>query len=144
MNRFAGAYLYGLDAPLPPEHVEAYVTALVCIARENGIVESESRVIHGIADILGAMPFAVTRALGASSRHDLEESLRVLADRPSLVAMLYRDALLVARADGEVSADEQGALMRMATQLALSRQHREAATEAADLLAQVRQTMAQL
>lgn len=144
MNLLAGAYLYGLDKPLASDLVTAYVTALVCVARENGIVESESRVIQGIADILGAMPFTVSRALAGSSGHDLETALRALADHPSMMAMLYRDALLVARADGEVSSDEEAALMRMATQLGLSREHRKAATEAADLLAKVRQTMAQL
>ena len=33
MNPFAAPYLYGLDAPPPREAVEAYVTALVVIAR---------------------------------------------------------------------------------------------------------------
>ncbi len=144
MNLLAGSYLYGLEKPLPADIVTAYITALVCVARENGIVESESRVIQGIADTLGAMPFTVSRALAGSAGHELEESLSALADRPSMMAMLYRDALLVARADGEVSEGEETALMRMATQLGLSREHRKAATEAADLLARVRQTMAQL
>ncbi len=144
MNLFAGTYLYGLDKPLPSDVVSAYITALVCVARENGIVESESRVIQGIADILGAMPFTVSRALAASGEHHLEPALQALSDHPSMMAMLYRDALLVARADGEVSPDEEGALIRIATQLGLSREHRKAATEAADMLARVRQTMAQL
>jgi len=144
MNRMAGAYLYGLDEPLPGPIVEAYVTALVCVARENGIVESESRVIHGIADILGAMPFTVSRALGGSSGHNLQESLGALKDHPSMRAMLYRDALLVARADGIVDSEEETTLMKMAMQLGLSRDQRSAATEAANLLSKVRQTMAQL
>lgn len=140
----AGAYLYGLDAPLPGPVVEAYVTALVCVARENGIVESESRVIHGVADILGAMPFTVSRALSGSGEHDLEESLRALGDHPSLMTMLYRDALLVARADGEVSKDEQIAMSRMSSQLGLTTKQIMSATEAADMLATFRQKMAQL
>ncbi len=144
MNLLAGSYLYGLEKPLPADTVTAYINALVCVARENGIVESESRVIQGIADILGAMPFTVSRALAGSAGHELEDSLRALSDQPSMMAMLYRDALLVARADGEVCEAEEAALMRMATQLGLSREHRQAATEAADLLARVRQTMAQL
>ena len=142
MNPLAGPYLYGIDESLPMAVVDAYVTALVCVAKANGIVQSESRVIAGVAEILGAMPFTVSRAMGGGA--DLGRALATLAGDPHLIAMLYRDAILVARADGITSAEEEVALMQIATQLGVTRKQREAATAAADLLSQVRQTMTHL
>lgn len=140
MNPLAAPYLYGIDEPLDAELVTAYVTTLVCVARANGIVESESRIIQGAADILGAMPFTVSRAL-ATKDASLDEALSKLRAHPRLVALVYRDALLVARADGITTAEENVTLMRMANQLGLARDQIQRATKAADLLAQVRQEM---
>ena len=142
MNPLAGPYLYGLQDAPSAAVVDAYVTSLVCVARANGIVQSESRVIAGIAEILGAMPFTVSRAMAGGG--DLGAALAVLAGDSHLVALLYRDAILVARADGVTSAEEEVTLMQIATQLGVTRAQREAATAAADLLSQVRQTMTHL
>ena len=142
MNPLAAPYLYGLDAALPPNVVNAYVTALVCVAKANGIVQSESRVIQGVADILGAMPFTVSRAMGATP--DLDAALAALDGSPRLRVLLYRDAILVARADGETTAEEDVALLQIATQLGLRKEQRDAAVAAADLLTRVRQTMIHL
>ncbi len=143
MNPLAAPYLYGIDEPLDAKIVEAYVTALACVAKANGIIESESRVIQGAADILGAMPFTVSRALGTKDL-SLDAPLRVLKGHPHLRALVYRDALLVARADGVTTAEENVALMQMATQLGLSADQRTAAEEAADLMAQLRKKMTAL
>ena len=143
MNPLAAPYLYGLDEPLDAKLVDAYVTALVCVAKANGIVESESRVIQGAADILGAMPFTVSRAL-ASTDSDLGAALKVLKGNPRLVTLVYRDALLVVRADGVTTAEENVTLMQMAAQLGIDTAQRERAEEAADLLGKVRQTMIHL
>ena len=110
------------------------------MAKANGIVESESRIIKGAADILGAMPFTVSRAL-ASTDVSLNEALSKLNAHPRLVALVYRDALLVARADGITTAEENVTLMRMANQLGLTSEQIQRATKAADLLTQVRQEM---
>ncbi|MCO4773841.1 MAG: tellurite resistance TerB family protein [Deltaproteobacteria bacterium] len=140
MNPLAAPYLYGLDEPLDAKLVDAYVTTLVCVAKANGIVESESRIIQGAADILGAMPFTVSRAL-ATVDANMDDALGKLKAHPRLVALVYRDALLVARADGVTTAEENVALMQMATQLGLTAEQRTSAEEAADLLGQVRQKM---
>jgi len=140
VNPLAAPYLYGIDEPLDAKLVDAYVTALVCIAKANGIVESESRIVQGAADILGAMPFTVSRAL-ATVDASLDDALAVLRADPRLVTLVYRDALLVARADGVTTAEENMTLMQMAMQLGLDSDQRTRAEEAADLLAKVRQTM---
>lgn len=140
MNPLAAPYLYGIDEPLDASLVDAFVTALVCVAKANGIIESESRIIQGAADILGAMPFTVSRAL-ASSDASLDDALAQLKPHPRLVALVYRDALLVVRADGVTTAEENATLIQMATQLGLDAAQRTRAEEAADLLAKVRQTM---
>lgn len=142
MNPLAAPYFYGLDEPLPADLVESYVKALVCVARANGIVESESRVIQGAAEILGAMPFTVSRALAGSA--DLGPALAPLREHASLMTLLYRDALLVVRADGVTTSEEEVTLMQMATQLGLSKAQREAATKAADMLSDLRQAMKNL
>lgn len=143
MNPLAAPYLYGLDEPLDAMLVEAYVTALACVAKANGIIESESRVIQGAADILGAMPFTVSRALGSKDL-SLDGPLAVLKGHPRLRALVYRDALLVARADGVTTAEENVALMQMATQLGLSGAQRQAAEEAATLMTELRAKMSAL
>ncbi len=140
MNPLAAPYLYGIDEPLEVDLVTAYVTTLVCVARANGIVESESRIIQGAADILGAMPFTVSRAL-ATVDASLNEALVKLKAHPRLVALVYRDALLVARADGITTSEENVTLLKMANQLGLTNDQIRRAERAADLLAQVRQEM---
>jgi tellurite resistance protein len=143
VNPLAAPYLYGIDEPLDGKLVDAYVTALVCVAKANGIVEAESRVIQGAADILGAMPFTVSRALAAVDA-DLGAALAKLKSHPRLVTLIYRDALLVVRADGVTTSEENVTLMQMAAQLGLDGTQRKKAEEAADLLAKVRQTMIHL
>jgi len=144
VNPFAAPYLYGLDAPPPREAVEAYVTALVVIARADGIVESEGRIIQGVADILGAPPFTVSRALEECDRSHLDAAVETLKETPYLLDLLYRDALLVVRADGHQSSQETEFLLRLSAQLGLSRARRARASEAADLFGSLRQAMIDL
>ncbi len=143
MNPLAAPYLYGIDEPLDATLVDAFVTALVCVARANGIVESESRIVQGAADILGAMPFTVSRAL-ANPNASLDEAIATLKPHPRLVSLVYRDSLLVVRADGVTTAEENVTLTQMANQLGLDMEQRTRAEEAADLLIKVRQTMIHL
>ncbi len=139
MNPFAASYLYGVDRPLHRAVIEAYVTALVAVARSDGLVESESRIIQGVAKILGAPPFTVSRALENDEPGQLERAIRVLKSRaPNLIDLLYRDAILVTRADGHLSRQETEQLMRISTELGLDRDRRARATEAADKLEQLR------
>jgi tellurite resistance protein len=143
VNPLAAPYLYGIDEPLDATLVDAFVTALVCVARANGIVESESRIVQGAADILGAMPFTVSRAL-ANPNASLDEAIATLKPHPRLVSLVYRDSLLVVRADGVTTAEENVTLTQMANQLGLDMEQRTRAEEAADLLIKVRQTMIHL
>jgi tellurite resistance protein len=138
VNPFAARFLYGLDAPLPREMVEAYLRALVVVARANGVVESESSFIQGVAEVLGAPPFSVSRALREATESSLEPSLAVLRERPVMVALLYRDAILVARADGRETVDEQQLLIQISTMLGLDRSQRQRAVLAADALGELR------
>lgn len=141
MNAFAARFLYALDAPLPPGVVRAYVEVLVSVARANGIVESELRIVQGVAAILGAPPRTVSRVLADKDAGVFDRALSVLAPHLRLRCMLYRDALLVIRADGRVSVEEKQLLMRLSTQLGLSRDHRIEATLAADVVQEVESTM---
>lgn len=139
MNPFAASYLYGVDRPLHRTVVESYVTALVAVARSDGLVESESRIIQGVARILGAPPFTVSRALENEEPGQLARAIAVLRARaPNLLDLLYRDALLVSRADGQLSLQETTQLMRISTELGLDRARRKRATEAADKLEALR------
>ena len=139
MNPFAASLLYGIDRPLHRSIVEAYITALVSVARSDGLVESESRIIQGVAKILGAPPFTVSRALENDDPDQLRAATNLLRARaPNLLDLLYRDAVLVTRADGELSQQERTQLMRISTELGLDRRRRDRATEAADKLEQLR------
>jgi uncharacterized tellurite resistance protein B-like protein len=144
VNPFAAPFLYALDEPLPRGIVVAYIHALVDVARANGIVSSETRIIEGVASILGAPPFTVSRALEEPRPEGLSGALALLRGRPEMVCMLYRDALLIARADGTVSAEEHELLIKLSMQLGLTKRQREAATLAADLVGQVQGVMARL
>lgn len=139
MNPFAASYLYGVDRPIHRSVVEAYVTALVAVARSDGLVESESRIIQGVAKILGAPPFTVSRAMENDAPGQLERAISVLRGRaPELLDLLYRDAVLVSRADGHLSREETTQLMRISTELGLDHARRKRAIEAADRLEALR------
>jgi uncharacterized tellurite resistance protein B-like protein len=144
MNRFAARFLYAIDAPLPGEVVVAYIEALVFVARANGVVESELRIIEGVADILGAPRRTVSRTLADTSEGNFDRALTMLMPHHRLRCMLYRDALLVMRADGTVSTEEKQLLIRLSTQLGLDRDHRIEATLAADVVQEVESTMRML
>lgn|GEM_PF-1823573 len=144
MNPFAAPFLYALDEPLPRGIVVAYVHALVDVARANGIVSSETRIIEGIAAILGAPAFTVSRAMDEPRADGLDGALLLLRGRSELLCMLYRDALLIARADGVVSSEEHELLIKLSSQLGLNKRQREAATLAADLVLQVQGVMGKL
>jgi uncharacterized tellurite resistance protein B-like protein len=141
MNAFAARFLYALEAPLPPPVVLAYVQALVCVARANGIVESELSIIQGVAEILGAPARTVSRVLADKDAGVFDRALAVLVPHARLRSMVYRDALLVMRADGRVTVEEKALLMRLSTQLGLDRAQRIEATLAADVVQEVEGTM---
>lgn len=141
MNAFAARFLYALDAPLPRDVVKAYVQALVVVARANGIVESELRIIQGVADILGAPTRTVSRALADKKDGAFEAALTALEQFPRMRCMLYRDALLVMRADGRVSPEESHLLIQLSMQLGLSKEQRIEATLGADVVLEVEKTM---
>jgi uncharacterized tellurite resistance protein B-like protein len=121
--------------------VVAYVQALVCVARANGIVEAELIIVQGVAEILGAPPRTVSRVLADKEAAAFDRALAALAPYVRLRCMLYRDALLVMRADGRVSPEEKALLMRLSTQLGLDREQRIEATLAADVVQEVEQSM---
>lgn len=141
MNWLAGSYLYGIEEPLPGDVVTAYVDALACVARVNGIQEPETRLIHALADLLGAMPFVVSNALQQAGRLDLAKAVEPLRDQPHLIVTLYRDALLVVAADGDVDEDEIAVLESVATELGIDEAHQQAARDAVDMLMKVRHAM---
>ena len=139
MNPFASSYLYGLEHALPRTTIDAYVVALVAVARADGIVESESRIIQGVADILGAAPFTVSRALEDDSPDRLDGAVEVLREQaPHMLDLLYRDALMVAWADGQLSDEERAHLLRISSQLGLDKDRRDRATDAAERLNDLR------
>ena len=139
MNLFAAAYLYGVDRPLHRAVVVAYVNALVSVARSDGLVESEGRIIQGIAKILGAPPFTVSRALDVDDPELLHRSIETLRARaPNLLDLLYRDAVLVARADGRLSPQQKAELVRISSEIGLDARRRERAIEAADQVERLR------
>lgn len=144
MNALAARYLYGLETPLERDLVEAYITALVRVAQANGIVESESRVLQGVADSLGAPPFLLSGLMRGGSDTDFQTSLLRLRTRPAMVVMLYRDAMLVAHADGEVSDEEVEVLAGVAKQLGLTEDQVTEANEAVAELEGLRRRMASL
>jgi tellurite resistance protein len=144
MNALAARYLYGLETPLEQELVEAYMTALVRVAQANGIVETESRVLQGVADSLGAGPFVLTRLMGRRDDGDFEASLLRLRRRPAMVSMLYRDAMLVAYADGEIDDEEKKVLAGVAEKLGLTEDAISAADAAVAELEGLRKRMASL
>ncbi len=141
MNAFAARFLYALDSPLPPKVVLAYVQALVSVARANGIVESELSIIQGVAEILGAPSRTVSRVLADKDPGVFDRALAVLVPHPRLRCMIYRDAVLVMRADGRVSVEEKALLMRLSTQLGLTRDQRIEASLAADVVQEVEASM---
>lgn len=133
MNAFAARYLYGLERPLPRQVIEAYVSALAALARADGIVESESRIIQGVAEILGAPPFTVSRALEDADPGKLSSAVATLrTEAPGLIDLLYRDAILVTRADGRFSDAEKADMLRISAELGLDQPRRKRATDAAD------------
>ncbi len=144
MNALAARYLYGLETPLERDLVEAYITALVRVAQANGIVESESRVLQGAADSLGAPPFLLSGLMGRRDETDFQTALLKLRTRPSMIVMLYRDAMLVAHADGEVTTEETDVLSGVAKQLGLSPDQVAEANAAVEELEGLRRRMASL
>lgn len=144
MNPFAARFLYALDAPLPRAVVQSYVEALVVVARANGVVDSELQIIQGVADILGAAPRTVSRVLANGDDGLFDRALQVLSPHPRLLCMLYRDALLVMRADGVVTHEEKQLLVRLSSQLGLDKAQRIEATLAADIVQEVERTMRDL
>ncbi len=141
MNWLAGSYLYGIEDPLPGDVVTAYVDALACVARVNGTSEPETRLIHALADLLGAMPFVVSNALQQVGHLDLAKAVEPLRDRPHLIVTLYRDALLVVAADGDVDDDELAMLARVADELGITAEQQQAARDAVHMLMTVRDMM---
>jgi tellurite resistance protein len=144
MNAFAARYLYGLENPLEPDLVEAYITALVRVAQANGIVEAESRILAGIADALGAPPFLLTTLMGRRDETDFQTSLLRLRTRPSMVVMLLRDAMLIAHADGWISEEEKDVLAGVMKMLGLDEAQRARAAAACEQLEDLRHLMAAL
>lgn len=144
MNALAARYLYGLETPLERDLVEAYITALVRVAQANGIVESESRVLQGAADSLGAPPFLLSGLMGRRDETDFQMSLLKLRTRPSMVVMLYRDAMLIVHADGEVTDEEREILDSVAQKLGLTDAQIAMASEAVKDLEALRHQMAAL
>jgi tellurite resistance protein len=124
--------------------VEAYITALVRVAQANGIVESESRVLQGAADSLGAPPFLLSGLMGRRDETDFQMSLLKLRTRPSMVVMLYRDAMLIVHADGEVTDEEREILDSVAQKLGLTDAQIAMAKEAVKKLEALRHQMAAL
>ena len=119
MNPFALRLLYGFDEGPPPKVVDAYVHLLVHVARSGGFVESETSLLFGMAEALGALPFAVSRAI---EEKDVISPTAALAQIPAgspLRRTLYRDAVLIARSDGKRSHDEDERIMRIAVKLGL-------------------------
>lgn len=144
MNALAARYLYGLENPLERDLVEAYITALVRVAQANGIVESESRVLQGVADSLGAPPFLLSGLMGRRDETDFQTSLLKLRTRPAMIVMLFRDAMLVANADGVLTPEEKDVLGGVAKKLGLSDEQCAAAMGACEQLETLRQAMAAL
>ena len=144
MNALAARYLYGLETPLERDVVEAYITALVHVAQANGIVESESRILQAIADSLGAPPFLLTRLMGRRDETAFQTSMLRLRSRPAMIVMLYRDAMLIADADGEVTIEEESVLAGVAKMLGLTALQRAQAAKACDQLEAMRIGMAAL
>jgi uncharacterized tellurite resistance protein B-like protein len=126
---------------LPGDLVSAYIDALVCVAQANGISEPETRMIHALAELMGAMPFVVSNALKGVAGIDLGRTVEALHEHPHLLVTLYRDALLVAGADGVVDEEELAVLDRVAEKLGISQSQRGRAQAAVTMLDQLRETM---
>ncbi len=144
MNVLAARYLYGLETPLERDLVEAYITALVRVAQANGIVESESRVLQGAADSLGAPPFLLSGLMRRRDETDFQTALLKLRTRPSMIVMLYRDSMLVAHADGEVTSEETDVMAGVAKMLGLDDEQLARAQAAVEELEALRRRMASL
>ena len=111
-------YLIDDASLISQEDAQAYLTALFAIAAIDDLVAAEEALIVSYAETLGAadlVPAAREAAGGAS----LSSLILNLSDS-HIRRCLFRDAVMVAHADGRVSTEEEAALSKLAAVLELT------------------------